>query len=96
MGIEVLSKFIQGACHDITDITIENNHRRANSSESIIGQQTNVLTLCVCRKAYNLMIHERSHDTVKYSADIYKLRTELQACNRRDIRYIFFPLGTSA
>ncbi|XP_037080620.1 protein drumstick-like isoform X2 [Pollicipes pollicipes] len=38
------------------------------------------------RKAYNLMIHERSHDTVKYSADIYKLRTELQACNRRDIR----------
>ena len=33
------------------------------------------------------MIHERSHDTVKYSADIYKLRTELQACTRRDIRY---------
>ncbi|KAF0305715.1 Protein odd-skipped-related 1 [Amphibalanus amphitrite] len=40
------------------------------------------------RKAYNLMIHERSHDTVKYSADIYKLRTELQACTRRDIRLL--------
>ncbi|XP_037082889.1 protein bowel-like [Pollicipes pollicipes] len=40
------------------------------------------------RKAYNLMIHERSHDTAKYSADIYKLRNELQSCNRRDLRLL--------